>query len=197
MTPAPPPLEDLLVRVRACTLCAATLPLGPRPVLRLDPAARILIAGQAPGTRVHQTGIPFNDRSGDRLRQWLSVGPEIFYDQSRIAILPMGFCYPGVLPRGGDRPPEPRCAATWRAPLLAALPGLRLVVAVGSYAQAYHLGPRRAATLTETVRCFADYLPQVFPLPHPSWRNTGWLKRNPWFEDEALPVLRGLVSALL
>ncbi len=197
MNPASCPLDRLLADIRGCVLCADTLPLGPRPVLRATVTARILIAGQAPGTRVHDTGIPFNDRSGDRLRQWLGIGPEVFYDQGRIAILPMGFCYPGVLPGGGDRPPEPRCAATWRAPLLAALPQLRLTLLVGSYAQAYHLGRRRAPTLTETVRRFADYLPAAFPLPHPSWRNTGWLKRNPWFEDDALPVLRARVSALL
>ncbi len=190
-------LEEVLRAARACRVCAADLPLGPRPVLRAGPGARLLIVGQAPGTRVHGTGIPWNDPSGNRLRAWLAVDRETFYDQERIAIVPMGFCYPGRDPRGGDRPPRCECAPLWHAPLLAALPGIELTLLVGQYAQGHYLGRRRRRTLTETVRAWADYGPATLPLPHPSWRNTGWRKRNPWFEAELVPDLRARVRALL
>ena len=190
-------LADLLADVRACTLCAAHLPLGPRPVLRARASARLLIVSQAPGTRVHETGIPWNDRSGESLRAWLETEPDTFYDDSRIAIVPMGFCYPGVDARGGDKPPRRECAATWHAPLMAALPNIELTLLIGQYAQARYLGKRRRASLTETVRSWRDYGPRYLPLPHPSWRNTAWLRKNPWFEAELVPDLRTRVHALL
>ncbi len=190
-------LEELVRAARACRVCAAQLPLGPRPVLRARAGARLLIVGQAPGTRVHETGIPWNDPSGERLRAWLAVDRETFFDQDRIAIMPMGFCYPGRDPRGGDNPPRPECAPLWHRPLIAALPAVELTLLVGQYAQAHYLGKQRRATLTETVRAWADYGPGFLPLPHPSWRNTAWLKRNPWFGAELLPELRARVGALL
>ncbi|HEY9536027.1 MAG TPA: uracil-DNA glycosylase family protein, partial [Kiloniellaceae bacterium] len=178
-------------------LCAAHLPLGPRPVVRAAASARLLIVGQAPGTRVHETGIPWNDRSGDRLRDWLQLPPELFYDERRIAIVPMGFCYPGVDANGGDKPPRPECAPRWHAPLRAALPKVELTLLVGMYAQRHYLGRRRQPTLTETVRHWRDYGPDFLPLPHPSWRNTVWLKKHPWFEADLLPELRRLVQGLV
>jgi uracil-DNA glycosylase len=190
-------LERVLRDARACRVCAADLPLGPRPIVRARATARLLIVGQAPGTRVHETGIPWNDPSGDRLRDWLDVDKEAFYDQDRIAIVPMGFCYPGRNPRGGDNPPRPECAPLWHPPLLAALPAVGLTLLVGLYAQRRYLGARRRNNLTETVRAWADYGPVYMPLPHPSWRNTAWLKRNPWFEVELLPELRARVRDLM
>ena len=190
-------LSALLAEVRACRLCAAELPLGPRPVLRAHPAARLLIVGQAPGTKVHESGIPWDDKSGQRLRDWLQTEPETFYDERRIAIMPMGFCYPGREARGGDKPPRPECAPTWHPRLQAGLPKVELTLLVGLYAQARYLDERRKANLTETVRAWRDYLPAYLPLPHPSWRNTAWLKRNPWFEKELLPELRARVGALI
>ena len=190
-------LDRVLCAARACRACEAELPLGPRPVLRARATARLLIVGQAPGTRVHETGIPWNDPSGERLRAWLAVDRETFFDQDRIAIVPMGFCYPGRDPRGGDNPPRPECAPLWHPPLLAALPAVALTLLVGLYAQRRYLGDRRRRNLTETVRAWADYGPAYLPLPHPSWRNTGWLKRNPWFEAELVPDLRARVRALL
>lgn len=194
-------LDRVLRDARACRVCAADLPLGPRPVARARATARLLIVGQAPGTRVHETGIPWNDPSGERLRAWLAVDRETFFDQDRIAIMPMGFCYPGRDPRGGDNPPRPECAPLWHPPLLAALPAVELTLLVGLYAQRRYLGARggakRRGNLTETVRAWADYGPATLPLPHPSWRNTGWLKRNPWFEAELLPDLRARVRVLL
>jgi uracil-DNA glycosylase len=192
-----PDLDQLLRDARACRVCEAELPLGPRPVLRAGAGARLMIIGQAPGTRVHETGIPWNDPSGERLRQWLGLDPERFYDQTKIAIVPMGFCYPGREPKGGDKPPRPECAPLWHPPLRAALKGIGLTLLVGLYAQRRYLGPRRKASLTETVRAWRDYLPEELPLPHPSWRNTAWLKRNPWFEAELVPDLQGRVGALL
>lgn len=183
-------LVALLAEARACRLCEAVLPQAPRPVLRASRSASLLIVGQAPGRRVHETGIPWNDASGDRLRAWLALDRERFYDERRIAIMPMGFCFPGTDPKGGDYPPRPECAPHWHARLTALMPTLRLTLLVGSYAQAHYLGPRRKARMTETVRAFRDYLPDFLPLPHPSWRNTGWLKRNPWFSRELLPELR-------
>lgn len=192
-----PSLASVAQDARACTLCAAELPLGPRPVFRVHGSARLLIVGQAPGTRVHETGIPWNDRSGDRLRDWLQLDRERFYDQSRIAVLPMGLCYPGVDAKGGDKPPMAVCAPTWHPRLRPLLPAVRLTLLVGLYAQRHYLGSRRKATLGETVRNFRAYLPEFLPLPHPSWRNTAWLRRNAWFESELLPLLREQVTALL
>ena len=191
-----PSVASLLDEVRACRLCAAHLPEGPRPVLQLDRRARILIAGQAPGRRAHASGVPFDDASGERLRDWMGVSRPVFYDATRIAILPMAFCYPGR-GRSGDLPPRPECAATWRTRLLAALPRLELTLVIGQYAQAHHLGASRAATLTGTVRAWRRYGPALLPLPHPSPRNTPWLRGNPWFERELLPRLRARVSSLL
>ena len=190
-------LAALLAEVRACRLCAAELPLGPRPVLRAHAEARLMIVGQAPGTKVHASGIPWNDNSGLRLRDWLQTEPETFYDETRIAIVPMGFCYPGREDRGGDKPPRPECAPAWHPRLQAALPKVELTLLVGLYAQARYLGKARKANLTETVRAWRDYLPDHLPLPHPSWRNTAWLKRNPWFEAELLPDLRNRVRRLI
>jgi uracil-DNA glycosylase len=166
-------------------------------VLRASPTARLLIVGQAPGTRVHATGVPWNDPSGDRLRAWLDLDRDTFYDARRIAIVPMGFCYPGTDARGGDRPPRPECAPLWHAPLRTLMPAIELTLLVGSYAQRHYLGRRARPTLTETVRAWRDYLPDVMPLPHPSWRNTTWIARNPWFADELVPALRQRVHALL
>ena len=190
-------LARLSTEARACTICADELPLGPRPVFRVSPTARLLIVGQAPGTKVHETGIPWNDASGDRLRGWLNLDREIFYDESRIAIVPMGFCYPGVDARGGDRPPRKECAPAWHPRFLKLLPKIEFTLLVGLYAQAHYLGDRRKLTLTDTVRAFKDYGPNFMPLPHPSWRNTGWLRKNPWFEAELLPVLRRRVTKLI
>lgn len=191
------PLDRLLGEIRACRICASELPLGPRPVLRAAASARLLIVGQAPGTRVHETGIPWNDASGERLRGWLALDPEAFYDTARVAIAPIGFCYPGRQPGGGDRPPRPECAPRWHDPLLARLPRIRLTLLVGAFAQARYLGPRRQRTLTETVRGFRDYLPRTLPIPHPSWRTNHWQRRNPWFDTELLPELRARVRAAI
>lgn len=196
--PVPPKaLEKALAAARACRHCVDVLPLGPRPVLRASATARLLIVGQAPGTRVHETGIPWNDPSGDRLRQWMGVDRETFYDESRIAIIPMGLCYPGRDVRGGDAPPRACCAPLWHHRVVPLLQGLELVLLVGRYAQAYYLGKRAAASLTETVQNWQVYLPDFFPLPHPSFRNTAWLKHNPWFDSEVLPHLRERVRKLM
>ena len=160
----------------------------------MSPTARLLIIGQAPGTKVHATGIPWNDPSGDRLRAWLGMDRDTFYDAARIAILPAGLCYPGRLPGGGDAPPRPICAPTWHPRLLPLMPAVALTLLVGSYAQALMLGP---GPVGERVRRFADHLPRRFPLPHPSWRTTGWERRNPWFTDEVLPALRASVGGVL
>ena len=191
------PLSALLREIRACRVCARHLPLGPRPVLRANPSARLLLIGQAPGTKVHETGIPWNDRSGDRLRDWLRLDRESFYDESRIAVMPIGFCYPGVDAHGGDRPPRKECAPLWHARVLALLPRIELVLLVGSYAQKHYLGDRCAASMSGTVQAWRQHGPRFIPLPHPSWRNTGWLTRNSWFERELLPDLRGRVHRLL
>jgi uracil-DNA glycosylase len=188
-------LPSLLKEVRACTLCAAHLPLGPRPVVQMHAAARLLIVGQAPGRKVHETGLPFNDASGDRLRNWLGISRETFYDAKQIAILPMGFCYPGS-GKSGDLPPRPECAPTWRAQLLAHLQNIQLTLVIGQYAMAYHL-PSAGATLTDTVLAWRSHWPAVVPLPHPSPRNRLWLKRNPWFEQELLPMLQTRVAQVL
>jgi uracil-DNA glycosylase len=190
-------LDALLTRIRACAVCEAHLPLGPRPVLRASETARILIVGQAPGTKVHESGIPWNDPSGDRLREWLDLDKDTFYDETRIAIVPSGFCYPGRYERGGDLPPRPECAPLWHDPLRARMPEIAVTLLVGQYAQWHYLGKRRGKTLTETVMRWRDFAPDYFPTPHPSWRSTNWLRKNPWFEAEALPDLRARVHALL
>jgi uracil-DNA glycosylase len=194
--------DRLLAEVRACTLCAPHLPLGPRPILRGRPSARLLIVSQAPGTRVHETGISFNDRSGDRLREWLALDREIFYDESRVAIMPIGLCYPGRDTRGrdakgGDLPPRRECAPRWHAPLLAAFPAIELTLLVGSYAIYYYLPHSRRRSMAETVARWRDFLPEYFVLPHPSWRTIGWLRANPWFANEALSDLRSRIGWVL
>jgi uracil-DNA glycosylase len=187
-------LAEVAAAARACRVCADRLPLGPRPVFRASTTARLLIVGQAPGTKVHESGVPWNDPSGERLRAWLQMDRATFYDTARIAIVPMGLCYPGRLPNGGDAPPRPECAPLWRAPLLAAMPEIRLTLLVGMYALTHTLGP---GAMTERVRAFRAVMPRYFPLPHPSWRTTGWEKRNPWFGAEVLPALRRAVTAAL
>jgi len=189
-------LEALLKKVHACRVCEAHLPFGPRPVLRASITAQLLIVGQAPGRRVHETGIPWNDPSGERLRDWLQLDRERFYDLRHIAIIPTAFCYPGT-GAGGDLPPRPECAPLWHPQLLAHLPKLRLALLIGSYAQAYYLGDRRKSTLTDTVRAWREYLPYCIPLPHPSPRNQMWLKRNPWFAGEVIPFLRPTIHQIL
>jgi uracil-DNA glycosylase len=198
-------LDRLLSAIRACRICVddpqgPKLPHEPRPVLQVSPKAPILIVGQAPGTRVHASGRPFTDASGVRLRSWLGVEPEAFYDPSRFAVVPMGFCFPGQDAAGGDLPPRKECASAWRARLMAELPAIRLIVCLGHYAQRWHMGEKAGETLSETVanwRAGLRLSPAVIPLPHPSWRNNAWLKRNPWFESELLPVLRERVAGLL
>lgn len=192
-----PTLAGVLAEIRNCTACASSLPCEPRPVVQAAATARLLLSGQAPGTKVQASGIPFDDRSGERLRQWLGIGPEIFYDPARVAIVPMGFCYPGRHPTGGDLPPRPECAPLWQPRLLPLLDRVEAIVLIGSYAQAWHLGARRKRTLGETVAAWAEYAPRYWPLPHPSWRNDAWLKRHPWFEREVLPALRAEVARLV
>jgi uracil-DNA glycosylase len=191
-----PPLDALLSEIRACRLCEAHLPLGPRPVLRASATSRLLIVGQAPGTKVHASGIPWDDASGKRLREWLGMNADTFYDASRIAIVPMGFCYPGKS-GSGDAPPRPECRATWHPRLLPLLENVRLTLLIGQYAQDYFLGKRRKATLTETVAAWREYMPKHLPLPHPSPRNVGWFKANPWFEADVVPALRERVRKAL
>ncbi len=185
-------LNDLLDEVRACTRCE--LPLGPNPVVRAHCDARLLIIGQAPGTKVHNSGIPWNDPSGDRLRAWLQMDKDLFYDESRIAIMPMAFCYPGKR-KSGDLPPPPVCSEQWHAKLLAHMPNIEMTVLVGSYAQNYYLG-KTTETLTERVKRWQDFAPRYWPTPHPSPRNTLWLRRNPWFEEKAVPALRKAIRGL-
>lgn len=187
--------QTLLSEVLHCTICAVNLPLGPRPVLQLHPQARILIAGQAPGRKVHESGIPFADASGDRLREWLSVSRDVFYNPRQVAILPMGFCFPGT-GKAGDLPPRPECATAWREKLLKQLKNLKLTLVVGHYAQTYHL-PDVGESVTATVQFWRSHWPDIVPLPHPSPRNNIWLRRNPWFENELLPPLRKRVKLVL
>jgi uracil-DNA glycosylase len=184
-------LDSLLADVRACGVCADHLPLGPRPVLQISSTARILVASQAPGTKVHKTGIPFDDPSGDRLRDWMGFSKDRFYDASEVAIIPIGLCYPGRAPSGGDAPPRPECAPLWRDRLLAEMPALRLTLLIGTYAQNYALG---RGAMTERVRNFRAYLPARFPLPHPSWRVQIWQANNPWFAQDVLPALRQAIA---
>ena len=187
-------LDSLLTEVRACRTCADILPFGPRPVVQISATARLLIASQAPGAKVHDSGIPFSDASGDRLREWMGVSIDEFYDDNTIAIVPMGLCYPGRLRGSGDAPPRPECAPLWRERLIAQMPDLRLTLLVGSYAQTDAFGPGK---MTERVIGFRDHLPAIFPLPHPSWRSRHWGAKNPWFDAEVLPALRDAVRRAL
>lgn len=183
-------------QARACERCAGALPFAPRPVFRAAASARLLIVGQAPGRRVHETGIPWNDPSGEVLREWLAMDREAFYDASRVAIVPAGLCYPGTLD-GADLPPRPECAPLWQPRFRAALPGIRLTLLVGMYAQAFHLKERKKRTLAKTVEAYREYLPEFFPLPHPSWRNRAWVQSNPWFRTRVIPELRRRVKACI
>ena len=180
-------LKRILREVRACRICEAELPLGPRPVVQLGSTARLLIIGQAPGSKVHQSGIPWNDASGDRLRDWLKLDHSVFYDAARVAILPMGFCYSGAGENGGDKPPRPECAPLWHKRLLRHLPDIQLTLLLGQYAQRHYLASRRMDSMTETVQAFSQYGPQFFPLPHPSWRSVVWMRKHPWFEEAIIP----------
>lgn len=187
-------IDRLLTEIRSCTLCAEHLPAGPRPIIQFSATASIVIIGQAPGTRVHESGVPWNDASGLRLREWTGLTPDLFYDPGKVALVPMGFCYPG---RGasGDLPPRPECAPAWHDKVMAALPADRLTLLVGSYAQERYLPLSRRQSLTERVAGFRNHLPAYLPLPHPSWRSTGWISRNPWFETDVLPVLQEEIRA--
>ena len=191
------PLDRLFGEVRACTVCAANLPLGPRPIVRGSVTARLLIISQAPGTKVHETGLSFNDRSGDRLRQWLGIDRDTFYDEARVAILGMGFCYPGRDAKGGDLPPRPECAPLWHERIQAELKSVELTLLVGSYAIDYYIGRRAKRSMAATIAAWRDHLPRFLPLPHPSWRTMFFEEQNPWFDHELLPDLRRRVSALL
>lgn len=189
-------LAKLVKEIRACTLCSQQLPLGPRPIIQVSTSAKILIVGQAPGRRVHETGVPFDDPSGDRLRDWLGIDKDVFYDEKQIAIVPMGFCFPGT-GKSGDLPPRLECAQTWRKKLLEQLPNIKLTIVVGQYAQAWHLGAKSKGSLTETVQAWRTYWPGAIPLPHPSPRNNIWLKKNSWFGQEVLPELQKKVKSIL
>ena len=188
--------RQLIDHVSKCVICEAHLPLGARPVIQFNPNARILIAGQAPGVKVHETGVPFNDASGNRLREWLGLTRDEFYDANNIAILPMGFCYPGR-GKSGDLPPRKECAPAWRERLLAALPNIELTIVLGKYAQAYHLPETKKMPLTELVKSWREYWPNYLVLPHPSPRNNIWLKKNPWFEQDVLPELDKRIATIL
>jgi len=193
----PKKYKKLIKEVRGCSICMPHLPMGPNPVFRINPKAKILIAGQAPGIRVHKTGIPFNDPSGVRLREWMGIGEDVFYDEEKVAIIPMAFCYPGTGERG-DLPPRKECAETWRSDLISYLPELEITLAIGMYAIDWHLKGTKKKTLTETVKAWEEYLPnRVLPLPHPSPRNNIWLKRNPWFEEEVVSELRSRINSIL
>ena len=188
-------LSSLLSEVRACTICADYLPLGPRPVLQMATASRVLVVGQAPGRKVHASGIPFSDPSGDRLRDWMGITPEVFYDPRQVALLPMGFCYPGT-GTAGDLPPRPECAVAWREKLLGHMKRVELTLVIGQYAQAYHL-PGSGASVTAVVQGWQAHWPHVVPLPHPSPRNNIWLRKNPWFEEDLVPRLREQIAVVL
>ena len=190
-------LKRVLREVRACRLCESELPLGPRPVVQLTKTARLLIIGQAPGSKVHQSGIPWNDASGDRLRDWLNLDRAAFFDEARIAILPMGFCYPGAGESGGDNPPRPECAPRWHDRLLKHLPDLQLTLLIGQYAHWYYLASGRKTSVTETVKAYSQHGPRLFPLPHPSWRSVVWMRKHPWFEGAVIPELRKAVQKLM
>jgi uracil-DNA glycosylase len=203
-------IASLAASIAQCRICrdhplkgpAARLPHEPRPVAVLSATARLLVAGQAPGMKVHESGLPFNDASGNRLRDWMGVTREEFYDARRLAIVPMGFCFPGYDGKGGDLPPRKECAPAWRSQVMAAMPQIDTILVIGQYASAWHLGAQRKPSMTETVKNWRQYFlanegPRVLPLPHPSWRNTGWLRKNPWFEAEVIPVLRHHVDSLV
>lgn len=190
-------LDAVLEEIRACRACAGELAHAPRPVVRVFPETRLLICGQAPGRRVHESGLPFTDPSGDRLRRWLGIDADTFYGDRRIGVAAQAFCYPGTAPKGGDYPPPKRCAQLWRPRLLGELKQVELTLLVGGHAQAWALGARAGPAMTDTVRTWQNYLPDVLPLPHPSWRNTAWLKREPWFEAEVVPWLQARVRELL
>lgn len=190
-------LDTLLSSIRACRACAREFSHEPRPVIQVNSETRLLICGQAPGRRAHESGLPFDDPSGDRLREWLGLDRDTFYADSRIGVVPMAFCFPGTNPKGGDCPPPPRCAALWRRSLLACLPRVELTLMVGSYAQRWALQHTSERSMTATVAAWRDYGPAVIPLPHPSWRSTVWLRRNPWFENEVVPHLRTRVATML
>jgi len=192
-----PTLPDLLHDIRACAVCKASLPLGPRPIVQVGRLARVLVVGQAPGRRAHESGLPWNDSSGARLREWMGVDEARFYDPDRVALMPMGFCYPGASERGGDHPPRPECASIWHERLRRHMDEVRLTLLVGRYAQKAYLRDASGATLTDTVRNFERAPPGLLPLPHPSWRSTVWMRRNPWFETKLLPTLRAAVAAAL
>ena len=198
----PRALAPLLKDIRRCRFCVDApdrnpLPHDPRPVLKASRKARLAIFGQAPGNLVHQTGVPFNDPSGDRLREWMGLSRDDFYDPKKLVIIPMGFCFPGYDAKGGDLPPRKECARAWRAPLMEALPNIETAILVGGYAQKWHLQEGAKKSLTETVEAWRDFAPRFFPTPHPSWRNNAWLKKNPWFEDDVLPALRRRVARLV
>jgi uracil-DNA glycosylase len=202
-------IAALATSIAACRLCRDhpaksdnPLPHEPRPVVTLSLTAKLLIVGQAPGLKVHESGLPFNDASGNRLRDWMGVTREEFYDADRLAIVPMGFCFPGYDARGSDLPPRRECAPAWRNQVMATMPQIDTILVIGQYASAWHLGSRRKQNMTETARNWREYFfandgPKILPLPHPSWRNTGWLKKNPWFEQDVLPVLRQVVDSLI
>jgi len=190
-----PSIEALLREIRACAVCAADLPAGPRPIVQFSGAARLVIIGQAPGARVHASGVPWDDASGARLREWTGLTSEVFYDPARVALVPMGFCYPGA-GASGDRPPRPECAPLWHRRIFARLPADRLTLLVGAYAQRAYLAPR-GRSLTQTVRALNAHPAGFFPLPHPSWRSGGWMKRNPWFEREVVPLLQARVGSAI
>ncbi len=189
--------DRLLAEIRACRVCAAYLPLGPRPIVRGRPSARLLVISQAPGARVHETGLSFDDRSGERLRDWLGLDREAFYDETQVAVMGMGFCYPGRAGNGGDLPPRPECAPLWHTRLRALLPSVKLTLLVGSHAIAYYLPSARRNAMSEAIGRWREFLPSVFVLPHPSWRAALWLRNNPWFESEVLPDLRNRVGGAL
>jgi uracil-DNA glycosylase len=191
----PAPLAALLTEIAACRACAGEWPHEPRPVVRVSPQTRLLVSGQAPGRLVHESGLPFDDASGERLRDWLGIDRQAFYGRAEIGVAGMGFCFPGTDPKGGDYPPPARCAQLWRTRLLAQLPKVELTLLVGAHAQRWTLGDRRP--MTDVVADWRAHLPHVLPLPHPSWRNTGWLKKHPWFEAEVLPYLRQRVAEIL
>jgi len=188
-------LNQLLDKIAACTLCSEELPFGPRPIVQASESSRVLVVGQAPGKRVHETGIPFNDPSGDRLRMWMGLTRKQFYDDTLVALIPMGFCYPGT-GKGGDLPPLKACAAQWRADLLACLKKVELILVIGQYAHDYHLVGQQGKNLTETVSQWRVYWPEILPMPHPSPRNNRWLVRNPWFEADVIPCLQRRMKEL-
>jgi uracil-DNA glycosylase len=194
---APASLSKLLREIRACRLCEPNLAFGVRPVIHASSNARICIVAQAPGMRVHETGISFNDPSGDRLREWMGIGRDVFYDENLVAIICMGFCFPGYDSHGGDLPPRKECAVAWQDKLFAALPAFDLTLLIGTYAFDWHLKDRAKANVSETVKAWRQYAPKIIPLPHPSWRNNAWLKKNPWFSEELLPALRRQVKKAL